>query len=310
MSTEPAANVAASVDGAVSHLLPRCTFAPPGTAVVCAMSGGADSTALVALAVAADLVVSAVHVDHGLRPTSADDVDLAATTAAHFNVPFRSVRVDLGDGPNLEARARRARHTAIGVGALTGHTADDQAETLLLSLLRGAGAAGLGAMQPGPTKPILAIRRNETRALCADLGLVVADDPTNTDRRFRRNRLRLDVIPMLDDVAQRDVVPLLARTSGLLRDDDELLAELASALDPTDARALAAAPLPLARRAVRQWIIESINTVDRHPPNAATVERVLAVARGDAVGCDVAEGWRVERSRQELRLFSRAPTSR
>ena len=125
--------------------------------------------------------------------------------------------------------------------------------------------------------------------------------------------MRHDVIPLLNDVADRDVTALLTRSSTLLREDEVLLDQLAAELDPTDARGLAAAPLPLARRSVRQWILSTTvnddDPLNRHPPDAATVERVLAVARGDATGCDVGAGWRVERTQQRLRLFSPTPTS-
>ena len=135
-------------------------------------------------------------------------------------------------------------------------------------------------MSPGPTKPILALRRAETHELCTLLDLTVADDPTNTDRRFRRTRMRHDVIPLLNDVADRDVTALLTRSSTLLREDEVLLDQLAAELDPTDARGLAAAPLPLARRSVRQWILSTTvnddDPLNRHPPDAATGERVLA----------------------------------
>jgi tRNA(Ile)-lysidine synthase len=314
VTTEPASSEPAAIDAHVAALLARCTFAAPGTLAVCALSGGPDSTALVALAVAAELDVRAVHVDHALRADSPDDAAIAAAIAKRFDVPFHCERVELQDGPNLEARARAARRAVVGVGALTGHTADDQAETLLLRLLRGAGGAGLAAMSPGPGKPILALRRTETHQLCALLDLTVAIDSTNADPRFRRNRIRHDVLPLLNDVADRDVTTLLTRSSALLRDDEVFLDRLATELDPTDAKGLAAAPLPLARRSVRQWIINTTTNhdseINRHPPDAAAVERVLAVARGDATGCDVAEGWRVERTQQRLRLFSPEPTSR
>ena len=309
----PADAAAGSIDTLLAALRARCTFAPPGTAVRCALSGGPDSTALVALAVAADLDVSAVHVDHGLRHDSSHDAAVAAAIAHHFDIPFRCEQVQLDDGPNLEARARHARRTTIGPGALTGHTADDQAETLLLSLLRGAGTTGLAAMRPGPSKPLLALRRAETHHLCTELRLKVATDSTNTDPRFRRNRVRNEVLALLDDVADRDVVPLLTRTSTLLRDDDTLLDELAAAIDPTDARVVARSPQPLARRALRRWVIDTITHEtpdgDRHPPDLATIDRIMAVARGDAVGCDVTGGWRVERSQQRLRLFSTLASS-
>lgn len=293
----------APVDPAIDALLSRCTFHPPGTAVVCGLSGGPDSAALVALAVAAGLDVEAVHVDHGARCDSAIDASIAGAVAARFGVRFQVVHAGLTDGANFEARARSARRRLLGPDALTGHTADDQAETLLLNLLRGSGATGLGAMRPGPRKPLLGLRRAETQQLCTDLGLVVAVDPTNTDPRFRRNRVRAELLPLLDDIADRDVVPLLDRTAGLSRDDDELLDQLAASIDPTDASVLATAPVPLARRAVRRWIIEHPLNTERRPPDSAGVARVLAVAAGDVVACELVGGWRVERSQQRLRLL-------
>jgi tRNA(Ile)-lysidine synthase len=244
--------------------------------------------------------VTAVHVDHGLRAGSADEADVVRDVARSLGAAFRSERVDVGRGPTLEARARAARRAVLGPDAMTGHTADDQAETLLLNLLRGAGLTGLTAMTPGVTKPILALRRRETRALCDARGFGPVIDPSNDDPVHRRNRVRHEVLPLLDDVASRDVAALLARTSSLLADDAALLDALADVLDPTDARAVAAAPVSLARRAIRRWL-----TVDGYPPDAAAVERVLAVARGERRATEVAEGLRVGRSGGRL-LRSRA----
>jgi tRNA(Ile)-lysidine synthase len=281
---------------AVTDLLARCTFDPPGTDVACAVSGGADSTALIAFAVAAGLRVTAIHVDHGLRPGSADEADVVRKTADQLGASFRSERVVLEDGPNLEARARTARYAALPIDVLTGHTADDQAETMLINLLRGAASSGLAAMRPTPQHPLLALRRRDTVAVCAALGLTVVHDASNTDRRFLRNRVRHELLPLMSDLAQRDPVPLLTRQAQLLRDESDLLDTLAEAVDPTDARGLAAAPPALARRAVRRWLTAG------HPPDLATVDRVLAVARGEASACDVGGGRRVERSQQRLRL--------
>lgn len=288
----------------LSVFLDRCTFPPADTPVVCGLSGGADSTALVALAVAARCQVRAVHVHHGLRPSADDDADIARTAAATLGVAFDVVRVDVADGPNLEARCRAARQRALGPGALTGHTADDQAETLLLALLRGSGAAGLGAMSPGPTRPILALRRNDTREICDRLGLRTATDPTNAEPRFRRNRIRHELLPLLDDIAERDVTVLLERTAALLRDDDGYLEDLALAVDPTDVTALLDAPRPVASRAVRRWLER-----DGYPPDAATVARVLAVVAGDAAACEVGGGRRVERRGDRLTLSPGRPAS-
>lgn len=281
----------------IGELLARCNFADHDRPVVCALSGGPDSAALVALAVAAGLDVTAVHVHHGLRESADDDAAGAETIAARLGVPFRTEHAELTDGPNLEARARAARRLLLGPDALFGHTTDDQAETALLALLRGAGATGLAAIRPGPTHPILGLRRSETHALCAALDLEPVIDPTNTDHRFRRNRVRAGLLPFLDDIAERDMAPLISRTADLLRDDDDLLDHLAAGIDPSDARALTNAPLPLARRAVRRWL-----TRDGYPPDAAAVARVLDVASGKSIACEVATIGRVSRSGQQLRV--------
>jgi tRNA(Ile)-lysidine synthase len=282
-------------DALSAPLLARCTFPPAGTSVVAGLSGGPDSTAMVGLAVAAGCRVTAIHVDHGLRSDSAAEVDLVVALAGVLGADVRTVRVDVVPGPNLEARARAARLAALGPAAMTGHTLDDQAETMLLRLVRGSGGRGLAAMRSGATKPILALRRWETRQWCEAVGLVPLLDPSNADPRHRRNRIRAEAIPLLDDLADRDVAPLLARTATLLGDDEALLEDLAAAIDPTAAAALVAAPLPLARRAVRAWLAR-----DGYPPDAATVERVLAVARGDAVATEVGGGASVRRSAGRL----------
>jgi tRNA(Ile)-lysidine synthase len=111
--------------------------------------------------------------------------------------------------------------------------------------------------------------------------------------------VRHELLPLVDAIAARDVVPVLARQAELLADDGELLDVLALAVDPADAAALAAAPSPLARRAVRRWLRSG---PEAHPPDAATVERVLAVARGERTACDVGGGREVRRSRGRLAL--------
>jgi tRNA(Ile)-lysidine synthase len=248
------------------------------------------------LAVEAGCDVTAVHVDHGLRPGSAAEADHVDAVARMLGVAFRSVHVDVVPGPNLEARARQARRAVLGTEAMTGHTADDRAETLLLQLLRGAGTTGAAAIRPGPTKPILGLRRSETRALCESRGIATVDDPSNHDPAFRRNRVRHEVVPLLDAVAERDTTVLLARAAGLLDDDDRFLDELAGVLDPTDARAMAGAPAVLGRRAVRRWLASP------YPPDLAAVERVLAVCRGEIRATEVGGGRRVRRHAGRLIL--------
>ena len=292
---------------ASADLMGRCRFPPPPTTVSLAVSGGADSLALMVLAAEAGLDAVAIHVDHGLRPGSAAEADHVRAAADRLGVRFERRAVVVAPGGNLEERARRARYLALPEGVLTGHTADDQAETVLANLLRGAALDGLVGMRSTPRvqRPLLGLRRIETQGVCARAGLVPVDDPTNTDPRFLRNQIRHQLLPLLAEAARRDLVPVLSRQAALLADDAALLDELAAGVDPTDTRALLAAPLPLARRALRTWLRAGPGAdADVHPPSAAEIERVLAVAAGAAVGCQLAGGRWVRRRGGRLRIVA------
>lgn len=275
-------------------LASRCAF-PRDRHVHCAVSGGADSLALMLLARRTELPMTVWHVDHGLRPGSSNEFRYVKSIADALGVPSESRTVGIADGANMEARAREARYSVLPPDVLTGHTADDQAETIIINLLRGSGTAGLAGMR-SDQRPLLGLRREETHSLCRELGVQPLQDPMNEHDRFQRVRIRRELMPLLIDLAKRDMVDVLVRQAGLLRDDDDLLEELAAMIDVTDARALSAAPAALARRAVRQWLANPT------PPDAATVERVLNVARGIARACDVGGGREVRRSRQRLGL--------
>jgi tRNA(Ile)-lysidine synthase len=256
--------------------------------------------ALLVLACAAGCSVTAYHVDHGVREGSAAEADVVAAAAARFGAAFESRSVVVAPGANLEARLREARFAVLPEGVATGHTMDDQAETVLLNLLRGAGSDGLAGMAPGWRHPLLALRRCETHALCAALGLDPVVDASNEDPAFLRNRVRHELLPLCADVAGRDPVPLLARQAGVLRDEVTLLDLLAEEAtpDPTDARAVALLPRPLARRSMRRWL--RLAGAGDHPPSLAEVDRVLSVAGGQAVATEISGGRRVRRSAGRL----------
>ncbi len=273
-------------------------------------SGGTDSLALLTLAAHVGCEPTAVHVDHRLRPGSDAESAVVADHAASLRVAFVAETVDVEVGPNVEARARSARYGALeqvrrtrgAVATLVGHTADDQAETVLLNLLRGGATAGLGAMAPRHgtlIRPLLALRRADTEAVCAELGLVPVQDPSNEDRTRRRNWIRHEVLPLLSRGAERDVVALLARQADVLRAESEFLDDLAaSAVASTGTvatDALGQLDPVLARRAVRQWL-------GPPPPSLADVERVLAVAAGDCRATEVSGRRRVVRRQGRLHV--------
>ena len=276
------------------HFFDQCTF-PSNGPIHCAVSGGADSSALLILASMTGEEVIAHHVDHGLRPNSSIESDRVARLANQVGAKFRSVALSLEEGPNLEARARSARFDALPDDVLTGHTADDQAETIILHLLRGGGPdalAGMGHEQ----HPIIKLRRADTESICQIFEWTPVEDPSNEDPRFRRNRVRHEVLPLLNEVAERDVVPLLIRAGEIADKDADLLDRLAQEIDVTDAAALASAPIALARRSIRAWLR------GEHPPDLASVERVLQVARGEALGTEITGGRSVRRTNGKLRL--------
>jgi tRNA(Ile)-lysidine synthase len=292
----------------LDELVSLCTF--PDGSLVCAVSGGADSLALLALAVhvRGASSVTAIHVDHQLRAHSAAEADVVARVCASVGVSFRALTISVGGpGPNVEARARSARYAALPDDVCTGHTADDVAETVIANLLRGAGLDGVSPMvgtastRSGPHRPLLRLRRAETHALCDWLGWTPIVDPMNSDPTLLRSRIRHEVIPLIDDVASRDVALLLARFAEVTADDVEVLETLASELDPTDARALSIAPPALARRAIRRWLIdEGVN--DGQPASLATLDRIMTVVRGEVIATEITGGVRVARTEQRLRL--------
>lgn len=171
-----------------------------------ALSGGPDSVALLLLARFAAIVpVRALTVDHGLRSEAADEAEAAASLCAQLGVPHETVRVRVGPG-SVQAAARDARYAALGEWAereglaavLTGHHADDQAETMLMRLSRGAGMAGLSGIRVVQRfesglivlRPLLGWRKADLETVCAAAGIKPARDPSNADPRYDRTRAR------------------------------------------------------------------------------------------------------------------------
>ncbi len=276
----------------LSRFLQRCTFDPPGTTVRCGVSGGADSLALLVLAAEAGLEVTAVHVDHGIRADSSTEAELVATAAARFGASFESHAVIVEPGPNLEERARNARRSLLGDDALTGHTCDDQAETVILQLMFGAGPKGIAAMTAGPTKPLLTLRRAETEEVCNAVGIGWFSDPSNLDPRFRRNRVRAELIPLMSGIAERDVVPLLARSAETVGAAQAVLDQLLPDGDPADTRWLQTLPESVATLVVRRWLGDQVG----RPLSAAATARVMDVISHARTATELTGGRRLRRS--------------
>ncbi len=222
---------------------------PRGTPLVLAVSGGSDSMALLHGAVEIGpsrgwhLVVA--HLDHGLRPDSSDDAAFVVAAAEALGLAWEVRRVDVraeaaAHRQGIEEAGRDARYAflewvaaSLGPSALvaTAHTADDQAETVLLNLVRGAGlrgARGMPSRRGIIVRPLLRARREVLRAALDGLGVAYRDDPTNGDVEHARARLRTELMPVLESLNPH-VVAALERFASLAGDDDALLDDLAAA---------------------------------------------------------------------------------
>jgi tRNA(Ile)-lysidine synthase len=240
--------------------------------VVVACSGGADSLALAA-AVAFECAkdgraAGAVTIDHGLQDGSGAQARRAATLCYELGLdPVQLIEVEVGSSGGPENAARQARYEALNrvrgeARILLGHTRDDQAETVLLGLGRGSGPRSIAGMQvvDGPyVRPFLDVARATTVAACTALGLPFWDDPHNLESRFRRVRLRREVLPLLEDVLGGGVGAALARTAGLLRSDLDALDEIAASVAAACLEGGVVDALPLSRhpRAVRTRVLRS-----------------------------------------------------
>jgi tRNA(Ile)-lysidine synthase len=305
-----------------------------GEAVLVAVSGGADSVALLdvlcAVRESLGLALTVVHVHHGLRLEADAEADGVRHLCELLGVACQVERITVRRGPpwdGLEAESRRARHAALGrvarvVGAAriaTGHTADDQAETVLMRLLQGAGPRGLGGIAPARglmIRPLIETRRAAIEEYLRGRGLAWAEDPSNRDVRFLRNRIRHDLLPFMAGLTGASVVEALGRSAAAARavvaDLEERarvdLARLASrdgAGISLDVGALAERPIELAAEMLRQAAAVLGETRPLRGPAQRALRRLLGEApprRAARLGRLV-----VERSGRRLRVGPVAP---
>jgi tRNA(Ile)-lysidine synthase len=246
-----------------------------------ALSGGPDSLALTAVA-AGLKPTTALIVDHRLQQDSARVAATAREQAIALGcADTQVICVDVGATGGPEAAARTARYRALdaardGMPVLLGHTLDDQAEQHRLGLGRGSGARSIAGMRPHDPpwcRPLLDVRRAVTHRACEELKLAPWCDPHNTDRRYTRTRLRTEVLPLLEDVLGGGVAEALARTATSLREDNDVLDDLAdtalaaaAAGDDLDTEPLTRLPEALRRRVIRGWLLAggACELTDKH----------------------------------------------
>ncbi|MEA3510086.1 MAG: tRNA lysidine(34) synthetase TilS [Actinomycetota bacterium] len=262
---------------------------PDGPLVV-ALGGGADS-AVAAWVVERHSDARGVFVRHGLvGSTELENAALAVGHAVGIDVVIFDAPVQ--QGSSLEDRARRRRWQAIDRGVaenetvVTGHTRDDQAETVLMNLLRGSGNAGIAGMlrsRPGVVRPLLGFSRADLRMVAEDLGLPFVDDPTNADPAFLRNRIRLDLLPFLESEYRPGIRSVLARAGSLAASDDRVIEDLASAipvLEDGDAVLIPSAALVSVHRSVASRVVRRAlrRLLDPYAGNSSDINGVMGVA--------------------------------
>src|SRR5688572_7383356 len=230
---------------------------------------------LAQLAAELRFALAVASVDHGLRPEAAEDVAIARAQAEQLGLPFHALKIEDEPGPGLQARARKQRYAALHALAqrsaagriAVGHTRDDQAETVVARLLRGAGVRGLAGIQPrrddGVVRPLIDCRRADVQRYARQHFARIAEDRSNADPRFERVRIRSHVLPSLA-AEDRAVTRHLAE----LADDARASAELADSLAETFLRGvegksvaiseLAALPSAVRQAALRAWVHRSV----------------------------------------------------
>ena len=287
---------------------------PDGDLVV-ALSGGADSAGLALLVANAGRPARAIHVDHG-TPGAPKLRKAASAIAGHLDLDLHIEAVSLPDGGFSEERARSQRYRALetqrreGEWVVTGHTREDQAETVLMNLIRGAGPLGLSGIPRRSNgwvaRPILDASRGEVRELATLAVLPYVDDPSNLDLELTRNAIRLSVLPGFARF-NPSVVESLARTASLLREHLAFI-ELAVQSIPTRVSSegaeipighLLAVPQVVASGALRRVV--SLLRLP-YPPTAGETERIWAVVTGEQRAAEIEGGIRVER-RGSMLLF-------
>ena len=286
----------------------RAARIPASSSIVLAVSGGGDSVALlrgVAQAAATlrpGWAPSVAHLDHGLREGSATDAEAVADAAAALGLSCTVRRVDVAalardEGRSIEAAGREARYRFLEAvapdGALiaTAHTADDAAETVLLNLLRGTGLSGTRGIprrRGRIVRPLLDARRATLRELLDDAGIPYIDDPMNADPAYLRNRVRAELIPLLEAI-RPGAVDRVGSFARLAADDDALLDDLAAA-ELAQRRGDDGAigwreppPRALGRRVLRL-------AVGGPAPSAERIEAVLDAAEGERGGVRIELG--------------------
>lgn len=317
----------------------------PGDLVLVCVSGGADSVCLLYslwyLRRLFKIRIEVFHFDHRLRRDSAKDAEYVRRVSERLGLPFH-LRIAEGvpaKGMSVEAWATVARgnagnqvRTAIGARIVAeGHTLDDQAETVLLNLIRGGGLEAItgiwpAAGDPGASwrgvQPLIDVERDQVEAFCRALHLRPRRDPTNLDLRYLRNAIRLKVFPAIERAAGREVKRPIARSADLLRADRmELYASTIHAMSRVvtgprdeprfDAAALRSLPRPIASRVVRLALYHVMEREDVAPWTREAVEAVLDLAAGrPGRRRDLANGLKARRDREYVSISRPSPESR
>jgi tRNA(Ile)-lysidine synthase len=318
----------------VRRTIRRHALCPPGSRVLVGLSGGSDSVALALLLRELSehggfSVVGLAHVNHQLRPEAGRDEQFCRDLAARLDLSICVESVDVrsyavSQRLSIEDAARRLRYECLRRFAIeqradrvaVGHTRDDQAETFLQKLIRGAGMTGLGGIYPQRgelIRPLLDVSRVELREYLTVIGQTWVEDDTNADLKNPRNRIRHRVLPELNQAAGADTSTAIARAAGLARDDSQWLDELADGRSgdllreaphglEISAAALDDEPSPVQRRI----LLKALRMVaDGREIGLEHVEAALGVAAGLSGGADV-PGGRVELRRGKLVLLRKA----
>ncbi|MDA8196812.1 MAG: tRNA lysidine(34) synthetase TilS [Actinomycetota bacterium] len=282
---------------AIDKLLNRCHFPSEGS-FHAAVSGGSDSLAMTMIAYSAGLEVEIWNLDHQIRPTSSAESAAVKDFGDWLGIPVHCFKASVSDR-NVEASARNLRKRFFPSNISTGHTMDDQAETFILNMMRGSGIDGLSGMRPSAEKPILNLRKKDTLKICEIFTLNPVEDESNKSDKYRRNRVRMEVIPLLSEISGRDVVPVISRSASILRSDADFLFALSDNVDTACVSELLSYGEPVLARVLRK----RIKAISGYPPSARSIDKLLAYMREKRSFALQMEGKVVARVRKGMLSF-------
>lgn len=259
-----------------------------------AVSGGADSVALMCIVYHLGRTASVHHVNHGIRDASNDEAKIVQELAENFQFDFFLYETTIGF-QNMEENARQARQDFLPEDVLTAHSFEDKVETVIMNFMRGATSKGFSPMTD---KPLINITANELDSIVVYYDVSPCVDSTNFTQEHVRNRVRHELIPLMTDISGTNIAKPIIRNSQIALEESEYLDQIASKIDITQCKTAKTENIVILRRATRMWIEENIS----HKYSEVNITNLVSVVQGETLGTQIA-GKTIRRQNNQLHIL-------